>query len=398
MAAAEYLKLINEQRVLDEFVELAKVDSGSLDERLMADALRPRLEALGALVREDGAGNAIGGNAGNLLAWIPGTIAGPTVLLSAHMDRVPPGHSIRPVVEPGSDGTFRTGFIRSDGRTILAADDIAGVVAILEGLRVLQENSLPYPPVVVTFTIAEEIGLQGAKALRASELSADLGFVFDASGPIGTLILSAPHEVKVNITVHGRCAHAGIEPERGINAILVAAEAIAGMKMGRVDELTTLNVGLFNSGLATNVVPGSASIQGEVRSHSRARLDDEVAAMRLRFEDAAHGHGASVDFSVEELYPGFSLDKTTPPAALAFQAALALDAGIEPTFAKTGGGSDANILNSIGISSIALGTGFERVHSTDERIPFEQLLQGCALAAALLHLAQVSRGDCRSSS
>lgn len=387
MATSDYLRLINEQRALHEFVELARIDSGSLDERLMADALRPRLEALGAVVREDGAGEALGGNAGNLLAWIPGTAPGPTVLLSAHMDRVKPGHGIRPIIDPGSDGTFHTGAIRSDGRTILAADDVAGIVSVLEGLRVLQENALPYPPVVVTFTIAEEMGLQGAKALDASELGADLGFVFDASGEVGTLILAAPHEVKLDIAVHGLSAHAGIEPEKGVNAILVGAEAIAGMRMGRIDEITTSNIGIFNSGLGTNVVPCIAEIKGEVRSHSRPRLDEEVSAIRLRFEEAARCHGASVDFAVHELYPGFGLGQDSPAATLAFQAALALSVGIRPVFARTGGGSDANILNSIGIPSVALGTGFEKAHSVGERIPFGQLVRGCALAAAIVHLA-----------
>jgi tripeptide aminopeptidase len=354
---------INKQRLLNEFLELVQIDSASKDERLMADALKPRLEALGFTVTEDDAGEKIGGTAGNLIAVLEGQKDAPALLFCAHMDRVEPGRGIKPVVEDA--------VVKSDGTTILAADDVAGIAAVLEAVRTVQEQQIPHGRLEILFTVAEEGGLFGAKSLDASALQAKAGFFLDTGGPVGTIVVQAPAQKNISATVHGRAAHAGVAPEKGISAILVAAEALTKMKLGRIDEETTANIGLIQGGVATNIIPDRVELKGEARSLDQEKLNRQAEHMAEVIQSTCAAHGVEAEVSISDSYNSFRLTKADYVVQLAVKAAKAM--GLEPQIESTGGGSDANIINGYGIPSVILGMGYTNVHTTDEAIPIDQL-------------------------
>lgn len=356
--------MVNEDRLENLFVEMVKIDSPSGGERQLADYVRDHLEELGLEVEEDDAGEKTGGNAGNILAFLPGTKKGPTILFTAHLDRVEPGKNIEPVQE---DGIFR-----SRGETILAADDISGIAPVLEALYCIREQGLAHYPVQLVFTVSEEVGLLGAKNLQQESLKADLGYAFDSNGPVGNIIIKGPTHNSIEIKILGKASHAGVSPEEGINAIKVAAKALAGTKMGRIDEETTANIGTINGGKARNVVPDEVDLSGEIRSHNPEKLKQETETMQQVFQEAADEYGAELEFKFENLYPAFEFSAEEEIVKRCF---LALErTGKNPSLQASGGGSDANIFNGKGIPTLNLATGMEKAHSTDEYIAFSELI------------------------
>jgi tripeptide aminopeptidase len=369
---------VNKDRIVQEFVELVQVDSLSGREREMADALKAKLSKLGLEVMEDNAGDTIGGNAGNVIARLPGNIASaPTLLFAAHMDRVAPGLSIKPVI--------RDETIYSDGTTILAADDIAGVAQMLESIRVLQEDRIDHGDIEFLFTISEEGGLWGAKNLDRGLLKADYGYFLDGGGDVGTIITSAPAQRKIDAKIIGQPAHAGLEPEKGVSAIQVAADAITRMSLGRIDEETTCNIGIIKGGIATNIIPEQVELRCEARSRDEAKLEKQVQHMTQQLEEAAARWGAQVQIDTELSYPALNLGEDHPAVRLIVEAVN--DLGLAPTLIPTGGGSDANILNGKGLPSVILGIGMEKVHSKEEYITIQQLVAGAELVLATIKAA-----------
>jgi tripeptide aminopeptidase len=356
--------LIVQDRLVNRLLELIRIDSPTGHEEAIGRDLASRLKALGLAVAQDATGN--------LIARLDGlgerSNEAP-LLLSAHMDTVGTDASIQPIIEDG--------IIRSDGTTILGADDKSGVAAILEVLQVLSDEALAHPPLEVVITVGEEKGLVGAKALDLNQLRAKEGIVLDSGGAIGTVIVSAPYQDKLFVTVHGRAAHAGSEPERGINAIRVAAEAIAAMPLGRIDEETTANVGVIRGGVATNVVPDEVELHCEARSRDEAKLIAQTQVMRSALEEAATRHKATVDLLQERSYDGFDLPPETPIVKRAVAAIEALD--LLPLLLPSGGGSDANILNGGGIATINISTGMAEVHTAKENIAIEDLVGSAEL-------------------
>ncbi|MER2138809.1 MAG: M20/M25/M40 family metallo-hydrolase [Succiniclasticum sp.] len=257
---------INKQRVLDEFFELIKIPCPSLGEREVADLLKKKLEELGGEVTEDmQAAKALNGTAGNIVADFKGTVAGaPRILLNAHMDCVNPCAGIKPRIEDG--------VIKSDGTTILGGDDKGGVVAILETLRCLKEQNLPHGDIQVVFSVSEEQGCAGAKNLDTSLLHSDIGYALDSSGRPGKIIFAAPGQNKIFAKVHGKTAHGGVAPEKGINAIKKAAEILMDVPTSRIDEETTCNIGIIHGGSATNIVPDLVEIAMDCRSRNPEKL------------------------------------------------------------------------------------------------------------------------------
>jgi len=371
--------VLSEHRVVQEFLELVQIDSVSGRERRLADWLKGRLCALGLAVREDAAGGGAGFDTGNVIGRLPAAGgAGPALLLCAHMDTVEPGSGVRPRIEDG--------FVRSSGDTVLGADDKAGIAAILETLRLLQEKDIRHGGLEVVFTICEEGGLLGAKNLDYSLLTAAAGYVLDSDGPPGTIVTMAPTQDRIGATVRGRAAHAGINPEDGINAIQVAAKAISRMKVGRIDAETTSNIGIISGGQAVNIVPDSVSIQGEARSLSAAKRAAQTESMSRALRDAAAECGAKVEIVAETLYDGFSLEPGSFVVRSAVEAARSI--GLAPRLVKTGGGSDANIFNSRGIATAVLGVGMKKVHTTEEYIALEDLVNNAAYLVAVVKTAQ----------
>lgn len=367
--------MINKERVLAEFFELVKIKCSTREEREVADILKARLAKLNADVYEDNTGDKIDGNCGNIFAYLKGTVTGaPVLLLSAHMDCVEPCAGIEP--------QLKDGVITAAGNTVLGADDKSGITGILEALRVIKEKNIPHGDIQIVFTIAEEGGLNGSKNLDKSLLKADWGYVMDSGGAPGTIITIAPGQDNIAVVVHGKKAHAGVAPEEGINAIVLAGKALAVMKQGRLDEETTANVGIIKGGIATNIVPDKVELICEARSRDLNKLAAQTKHMKETFEQIAAANGGQAEVTVSRAYNPYVVTEDMPVVRLAVKAAESI--GLKPVLEGTGGGSDANFFNSYGVTTAVLGTGMSKVHTTDESIKEEHLYQTASLVVALI--------------
>ena len=353
---------IDYDRLVSTFLELAQINSPSRGEGIIAKRVTEILHSLGAQVTVDTADARLGGETGNIIARFPGTVAAPPILFNSHLDTVEPTENLRIRLHDDK--------ITSDGTTILGADDKAGVAAIIEMLRAVHESGLAHPPLEVVFTVAEEIGLMGSMVMDYDLITAKAGFVADSGGNIGRIVNRAPAQKNLKCTVHGQASHAGIAPEKGINAITAAAQAIATIRQGRLDSETTANIGIIHGGKATNIVPDTVEVIGEARSRDPRKLAEQVAHMRQAFEEAAAKMGATVDIEETDIYPAFNLDADTRPVHLAKRALDAM--GIPPIIEATGGGSDANFFNDNGIQTVILSCGMRNPHCHDESLDLEQ--------------------------
>jgi tripeptide aminopeptidase len=370
--------MINKDRILAEFCELVRLKCSSRAEREVGDAVKARLAAAGLTVEEDDVAAKIGGNCGNIFGYLPGNLPGaPVVMLSAHIDSVEPCAGIEPQVTDG--------IITSCGPTILGADDKAGVVAILEALRVIREQGKPHGGIQVVFTVAEESGLHGSKNMDKNLLKADLGYVLDSGGAPGRIINAAPGQNVIDVTVRGRKAHAGIAPEEGINAIVVAGKALAQLRQGRIDFETTANVGTITGGTATNIVADQVEIACEVRSRNPEKLTTETKHMVAAFEQAAAERGAQAEITVKRAYDPYVLEADSSVVTLARRAAES--AGLPVALEATGGGSDANYFNTFGVPSAVLGIGMSKVHTTEEYIKVNDLYGSAEMVLAIISIA-----------
>ncbi|MBM3497506.1 MAG: M20/M25/M40 family metallo-hydrolase [Armatimonadetes bacterium] len=367
--------MIEFERVKSDLLELLRIDAPSYREAAAAGWLAAKLAEFGVEARDDGTGGALQGNSGNLVARIPGNHA-PALLLNAHLDNVPPCEGVNPVVEGD--------IVRTDGRTVLGGDDKCGCIAILAALREVVTAGLAHPPLEVVFTAAEETGLEGAQALDYSTLTARQGIVAE-SGSVGAITVKAPSADRWDAVLKGRAAHAGVAPEKGINAIRMAAEAIAEMRVGRLDEETTANVGLIHAGEARNVVPPTCTVSGEARSHDRGKLDAQVSDVRRCLEEAARRHGGEVEWRVSRTYEAFDIPREARSYALA--EAGAREVGLDPIARPTGGGSDANIFNAHGIECVILGCSSSDVHTTEEHVSLSDLHRACEWLARIIEIA-----------
>jgi tripeptide aminopeptidase len=377
--------MINQERLKNLLIELIRIDSLSRRERDVALRLTREMEELGAEVSIDDAGRKVGGNTGNVIARFPGTKpAARPFLLSAHMDTVAPGEGVVPVL----NGTI----LRSDGRTVLGGDDKSGVAIICEVLRTLHENNIPRGPIDVVFTICEEAGLIGAKCLDVSQLSARTGLVLD-SDSVGFLFTRAPAANRFEIEIHGLEAHAGVCPEKGISAIQVAAEGIARMRLGRIDDETTANIGVMEGGVAVNIVPNSVILRGEARSHSEEKLSAQTEHMVRALEEAAAAHSltidgktysASVEARVERDYDALKVSEQSDLVRLVQRAGKNL--GVQVQTQATGGGCDANVFNANGLEVANLSTGMRDIHTVKEWLDLKDLYLSAAMVFEIVRL------------
>ncbi|WP_156290857.1 M20/M25/M40 family metallo-hydrolase [Oceanobacillus salinisoli] len=371
---------VNEERLLDEFFELVKVDSETKYEAKIAEVLTKKLTDLGVDVIEDNSKEKTGHGAGNLICTLKGNKQGvDPIYFTSHMDTVVPGNNIKPSIE--------NGYIVSDGTTILGADDKAGLAAILESIRVLKENDIQYGDIQFVITVGEESGLVGAKALDKSLLHAKFGYALDSNGEVGDIILAAPTQAKVHAVIKGKTAHAGLEPEKGISAITLAAKAISKMPLGRIDEDTTANIGRFEGGKQTNIVVDHVEILAEARSLVPEKMEKQVEKMKEVFEKTAEEYGGSADVEINVMYPGFHQNAGDEVVEMARNAAKKL--GRESNLLKSGGGSDANIIAGFGIPTVNLAVGYEEIHTTNERISVENLVKITELVVEIIQ--QVSK-------
>ena len=355
--------MIKKDRLVENFLDMVKISSPSKNERAMGDYLLKILKELGLEVREDNAGELNGGNCGNIIGILraPGK---KRLLFSAHMDTVVPCEKVVPVIE--------NDIIKSDGTSILGGDDKGGIAAIIEMLRVIKENNLDHPEIVVVFSMGEEIGLLGSKSFDINSYGVDFVFILDSSGKPGKIITKAPSAARGKITIIGKPAHAGISPENGINALTVAAHAITKIKLGRIDAETTSNIGVVKGGQATNIVMPSIELDYEARSLSNEKLNTLINETFDIFQKVCNEFGAILENNVKIEYPGFSLEDCEEIVKIVKTACE--NVGIKSETASSGGGSDTNIYNSKGVKSVNLAVGMTKVHTLEEYIEIKDLV------------------------
>ena len=353
---------MSDERLLETFLQLVQINSPSGFEAACGRYCAEALRALGFDVHFDDSAASTGSDTGNLVAELPGTVPG-VLALSAHLDCVEPCRGIRPSVVDG--------IVSSDGATVLGADDKAGLAASIETFRRLIESSEPRPTLKALFTVQEELGLVGAKELAPGDVSCDLCLVLDAEGQPGGIVTAAPTHYTFAAEFRGRASHAGVAPENGTSAILMATNAIGRMRLGRLDESSTANVGTIKGGTATNVVAARCDVTGECRSRSRARVEEIRAEMHAAMVAAAEEAGGKLDIVWKLEYEGFLYAEDHPLVRLVSDACR--DAGVEPSMFATGGGSDANVLAGMGVPALALACGMQGVHGTNERIAVKDL-------------------------
>lgn len=366
--------MIQSNRLIRLFTQLVAIDSATLGERNMCDAIKRELISLGIEPQEDQAGAAIGGNCGNLYAYVAGSLPLPPILLCAHMDTVEPSRGKRAVLQPD-------GRITSDGTTVLGADDLSGVCAILEALRSVRESGAAHRPVELLFTVAEETYCTGIRQLDFSRIRSREAYVFDLSGPVGRAALQAPTILSFRAEFHGRAAHAAFSPEKGIHAIRAAADAVAAIPCGRSED-TTVNIGTIRGGSAANVVPESCTVTGEVRSFQDQRARDQLDRIRRQMEHSAETVGAVLDFHSQTHCIAYQVDASDPAAARFRSACGAL--GLEGALLSTYGGSDNNHLYRHGIHGLVAACGMNSCHSCEEYTSVPELENAAKLAQALI--------------
>lgn len=366
-------------RIVKQFLELVQIDSETYHEEKISPVLQDLLGKLGFDVYVDDASSKNGHASGNIIATLKGNKEGVTpIYFTSHMDTVVPGVGIKPIIK-------EDGYIYSDGTTILGADDKAGLAALLELALRLKEENIAHGDIQYVITAGEESGLEGAKYLEHDKVFAKYGFAVDSDGKIGEIVVAAPYQTKIFATLKGKTAHAGVEPEKGISAITMAAKAIARMKLGRLDEETTANIGRFEGGKATNIVCDEVTILAECRSLDEVKVEAQAAHMKAAFEEAAAEMGGEAIVEVKRMYPGFRFTEEDQVVQIAQQAATMI--GREPKLAQSGGGSDANVIAGYGIPTVNLAVGYEHIHTTKERIPVEELEK---LADLLVAIVKVS--------
>jgi tripeptide aminopeptidase len=361
------------------FLELAAIPSPSGDERAVTDRVTAELRGLGLDVEEDDAGSRIDSNAGNLLCRLPGRVeGGRPVFFCAHLDTVPPQGPIEPVVEDG--------IVRNAAGTILGADNKSAVASMIEAARRIVADGRPHGGVELLFTQKEEVGLLGAAAFDHTRLEAELGFVYDQAAPIGEVIAGAPYGRTMSVRFHGRPAHSGMVPEEGRSAIAAAARAVADLRLGRLDEETTANVGTIAGGSARNIVPEWCVLEAEARSHDPRKLADVVQEMLDTFAFAASLAECALETEVNEAYPGYRFREADPIVQLALGALERC--GHEPRLALTGGGADANVFNARGLPCLNVANGMMEIHTAEEYIAADDLERMVDVTLALVEVAR----------
>lgn len=366
--------MINQDRFIHRFKELVAIPNSSKEEAAMCDYLKKALTALSIPFEEDDAASKINGNCGNLYAYVEGEKALPPILLSAHMDSVEPAKKKNCVFHP--DGT-----ITSDGTTVLGADDLAGICAILEAITSIKEDGMAHRPVEIVFDVSEETYCEGIQQFDFSRLKSKEAYVFDLTGPIGGAAYQAPAILSFEAVFHGRAAHAAFSPENGIHAIKAAAHAIDEISCGRIGD-TTVNVGTIQGGSATNVVPETCIITGEVRSFHNESALRKLDEIKETCEEAALLAGASIDFKTETLCLAYLVDPSSQAVSRFTKACDSLH--LEPKLISTYGGSDNNHFFHHGITGLVVACGMNDCHSCKEYTSVPDLMKAARLAEALI--------------
>jgi tripeptide aminopeptidase len=367
--------MVNKERLVNEFLELVQIDSETKNESEISKVLKQKFTELGLDVYEDNAKEKTGHAAGNLICTLPGNKEGvDPIYFTSHMDTVVPGKGVKP--------SIKEGYVVTDGTTILGADDKAGLAAMFEAIRMIKEQNISHGTIQFIITVGEESGLVGAKELDPSLIKAKYGFALDSDGKVGNIVVAAPTQAKIKAVIHGKTAHAGVAPEKGISAITIASKAIAKMPLGRIDEETTANIGRFEGGQATNIVCDRVDILAEARSLVPEKMEQQVAKMKEAFESAAQEMGGRAEIDVQVMYPGFKFGEGDKVVEVAKKAAAKV--GRPSKLLKSGGGSDANVIAGLGIPTVNLAVGYEDIHTVNEKMPIEELVKLAEMTVAIV--------------
>lgn len=367
------------ERVIEQFSKLVSIDSVSLGERKMADTLKAELEGLGFTVTEDDAGAHYGSDTGNLYGILKGNNAEKKpVLLSAHMDTVVPGIGKRAVIDR------EKGVITSAGDTVLGADDVAGIVQILEAIRMAKDDPAGHGDIEVLFTISEESYCRGASVFDFSKVESDVAYVIDMSGSVGNGANAAPSIISFDFEILGRPAHAGFDPSAGINAIALAAEIIAGTEQGLIADGLTLNIGTITGGSASNIVPDRCKCSGEVRGNDHEAALKALSGLHDRAKAVCRDAGAECIFNSRVMIKAYEIPPDEEVCATFVKACRNL--GFKGTLVSTRGGSDNNVFAEHGIRGIVVGCGMRNTHSVTEYIEISDFERGSRLIAEILSL------------
>jgi tripeptide aminopeptidase len=390
----EFLK--NAEQLL---LELLAIPGVSCRERAVMDYLAAKLQAAGVpaealMFDQVHRRSPHGGEVGNLVCKLPGTLAGPRRMLMAHADTVPICEGSRPLVR----GDF---IVSGNPKTGLGADDRSGTAVILATALEIITRRLDHPPLCFLWTVQEEIGLAGSRFGRLGLLGRPrLAFNFDG-GPSHRLTIGATGGYRMTVTIRGIASHAGVAPQRGVSAITIAAVAIETLRcqgwLGRIEKngrLGTSNVGTIVGGEASNVVAPLAVMRVEARSHEPAFRRRIVRAIETAFRQAVRtvknveGQTGTVEFEGGLDYEAFKLPDGDPSAALAERVIRGL--GVEPVRTVSNGGLDANWLVARGIPTVTLGCGQINGHTPAEQLDRREFRKACriALGVALTPLAE----------
>jgi tripeptide aminopeptidase len=367
---SKYINLINKDRLIRTFIELAKIKSPSKNEKQIAYFVSEKLKKIGLEVFVDDCGKKFGGNSGNIIAILKKDKFRIPIFLVAHLDTVALNGDIIPVLKNGR-------IINENKKCILGADDKVAVATILESLQTIKEKNIQTGDIYIIFTVSEEVGILGAKHLDYRSIKAKYGFVFDGEGDIGTIFNEAPYHNSFNIKIIGKASHAGISPEKGISSIKIASLAISQIKLGRIDKDTTCNIGKIEGGVERNIIPEITEVMGEARSLIIDKLERTTDDIINAFKRAANENGAKLKYEIEREYNGFKISEDEIPVIIAKNAIKNL--GKSPKVISTGGGSDINIFNYKGKVAINLSSGMENVHSSKEYVKINQLEKLTAL-------------------
>ena len=357
--------MANRERLIQTLTDLICIDSPTGEEDEIDQEVSSRLAALGFEIYHD--------SFKNIIAKLSGD--GEPLLLSAHIDTVEPGRGIRPVL----DGDV----LRSDGTTILGGDCKAGLTIVLEALTSVVDAGAKHRPIEVAFTRAEEGGLVGVHNLEFSQLTAKSGVVFDGEGSVNRISVAAPSQNVVTANIRGLAAHSGVEPEKGLSSILIAAEILTQLPLGRIDSETTANVGRIDGGLKRNIIPEETFMDGEIRSRDNAKLDHYSDEFRRIFKEAAARHpDAQIDLDIRNTYQAYKVDASHPTVTMLGRALAQI--GLEPLLEATGGGSDANVFHENGIVALPVGIGVRSFHTTNETAHISEIVQGAEMCEGVI--------------
>jgi len=357
-------------RLIDMFLQLIKIDALSQHEKPVADHIHDFLTVLNLKPYFDKSSSKTGSDTGNLLCKVG---SGGEVMFLSHMDTARSTKKVNPLILADR--------IASDGTSVLGVDNRAGIAVILYALEKALLEKIAVKDFTIAFTTCEESSLAGSLNLEIADHIKKC-FIFDSSLRPGSFIYSSCGAKSFNVTIKGKASHSGLAPEKGINSIAIAAQALSQIKQGRIDAKTTVNIGTINGGSATNVVPETTQLTGEIRSSEKGMVEKVILPIKEIFVKETSALGAGLVFKDDWDFKPYNI----PPETEIYKDVLSVmeKVGLTPVPVDSLAGSDANSLNGRGIQALNLGIGAQNPHGNDEFIFMADLQKSSEIALQLM--------------